>query len=188
LRPGAINDPSAQSPFAFQFTNLQAVGSLFMSSSARVDTTTYAVVGLLFLCWLWTVNRHGLDEEQAWVALAAIVSLGLLPVYHREYDLTLLVFSIPGLLVFVRKSWIGWLALIWTVFLFIPPHMHHQWSKMDDSSPFIHPIGTSFMHTVLFERYQPLVLLGLACSYLIALTLPPATQRLDPGFASAGGE
>src|SRR5215472_11652296 len=50
----------------------------------------------MIAAWGWFVMRGRMTPDRAWMALAAIAALSLLPVYHRPYDAKLLMLALPA--------------------------------------------------------------------------------------------
>ena len=82
-RPGAILD-------------LQAVFSVFIKDARFYNLASYLIAGSLIAGWAWIVIRRRMTPDGAWLALAAIAVLSLLPVYHRAYDAKLLLLAVPA--------------------------------------------------------------------------------------------
>ncbi len=175
LSPGAVNDPSAASAFAANFTNLQSASSLFIDSRVRNNQLAYALGGVLFLAWLYlAIKTAGIaqrrEEVQA-IALAAILCIGLLPVYHRHYDLVVLIFSFEALFLLLRKSRLGWPVLICTLFLLLPQQALSRWQSLAYGKYFSLNKLSFRLRLLLFQRDRSLVLVALAIVYLGALSL-----------------
>jgi hypothetical protein len=56
-------------------------------------------------------------KENAWIALAAIAALSMLPVYHRGYDAKLLLLTVPACsLLWATDARVKWVAGLLTAF------------------------------------------------------------------------
>jgi hypothetical protein len=96
---GDVNDPGPTS-FANRgvgmIVSLQAVISLFRDDPHIYNPVAYLLGGSLLLIWLAVTFRSRLTEEGRWLAIASLAALGLLPIYHRQYDTKLLLLAIPA--------------------------------------------------------------------------------------------
>ena len=96
---GDINDPgphSAQSRGIGMIVNLQTVFSRIRDDSRFYDAATYAIATPLFLAWGWVSRITHRTREHAWLGLAAISALTLMPIYHRLADVPLILLTIPA--------------------------------------------------------------------------------------------
>ncbi len=96
---GGTSDPSpagisSGNPGAI--LDLQAVLSVFLSDPHSFNLASYLIVGSLIAAWTWIVVRRRMTADRAWLALAVIAVLSLLPVYHRPYDAKLLMLALPA--------------------------------------------------------------------------------------------
>jgi hypothetical protein len=97
--PGGVNDPgihSAGSHGLAGFINLQTVFSYFKDDPRFYNFASYLLFGLLLLLWIVVTLRSRPSPRSAWLALAAIAPLSMLPVYHRAYDAKLLLLMVPA--------------------------------------------------------------------------------------------
>jgi glycosyl transferase family 87 len=136
---GDVNDPGPASMASHgigMVICLQAVLSVFRDDPAFYNPLTYLLCGALLVLWaLRTLAiRHGRNE--AWVALAPVAALSMLPVYHRVYDAKLLLLAVPACALLWGKGGrlVGWTvavsaftiaitgAMPWAIFLFL---LHH---------------------------------------------------------------
>ena len=85
-----IDDFTTANPIRFTLINLQAPFFSMTGRSSLANVMAFSVGVLLMLCWLYLVIRHS-NRHSDFLPLAAIVVIGLLPVYHRFYDASLLV-------------------------------------------------------------------------------------------------
>ncbi|MFZ1014408.1 MAG: glycosyltransferase family 87 protein, partial [Terracidiphilus sp.] len=82
---GGLNDPSPSAAVANgpgMLTNLQALFSVYRDDPHFYNLATYAVCAPLLLLWAFMVLRTRTSQAKVWLALAAIVTLTLLPIYH----------------------------------------------------------------------------------------------------------
>jgi len=176
---GAVNDPSAQSGYARQFTNAQIVFALFVNNPSRDTNFAYALGAILFAAWVMIVLRT--SEGDLFSTLAAITCIGMLPVYHREYDLVLLMIGFPALIAMMsRRQAMGWPTLLCTACLLSSPHYHHLWIGLETNARIFALIPDERIRALVFTRWQPVVLGVLACIYLFAMCRLDQHDRRQP--------
>lgn len=90
---GSLGDFSEADPIRFGLINLQVLLYVIVHDRALANGLAFAVAIIAGLCWLFLL-RKGLANEQRLLALSALVVISLLPVYHRLYDASLLVFPL----------------------------------------------------------------------------------------------
>jgi len=96
---GDLNDPGPTSMGAHTLgmvISLQTIISLFRDDASFYNPASYLIGGALILIWIVVTLRSRFSLERAWLALAAIAALSMLPVYHRIYDSKLLLLTIPA--------------------------------------------------------------------------------------------
>ncbi len=76
--------------------NLQTVFSVFRDDPRLYNPATWVVCVPLFIAWLIRTFRAGNSRAEMWLALAALVPLSMLPIYHRPYDAKLLLLAVPA--------------------------------------------------------------------------------------------
>jgi hypothetical protein len=76
--------------------SLQAIIAVFRDDPRFFNFASYLIAVPLLLVWALTVLRSRPPVKSVWLALAAIASLSLLPVYHRVYDTKLLLLTVPA--------------------------------------------------------------------------------------------
>lgn len=115
---GGINDPgpaSFTSPGVIRAIDLQATISVFKDDPRFYNSLSYTLCGALLLAWSITVLRSRRDSAKAWLALAAVAALSMLPIYHRPYDAKLLLLTVPGCaMLWAEGGLIGWIAVLVT--------------------------------------------------------------------------
>jgi hypothetical protein len=113
---GDLNDPGPSSSGAHTLgmvISLQTVISLFRDDASFYNPASYLVGGALILVWIVVTLRSRFSLERAWLALAAIAALSMLPVYHRIYDSKLLLLTVPACaLLWSEGRMVGKLALL----------------------------------------------------------------------------
>ena len=112
--PGQMNNPAARTVEELHITktilDLQAAVAVFWPAASVYNAVSYAVCGLLLLAGAAATVGRRLTTEQLWLGLTAVVPLALLAVYHRPYDARLLLLTIPGCAMLVRRG--GWTGKI----------------------------------------------------------------------------
>jgi hypothetical protein len=94
---------------------LQSVVSVFWENPRTHNLITWLVCGVLLLVWMSAVYFSQPRGAKAWVALAAVAPLSMLPLYHLQHDAKLLILAIPACaLVWAEGGGSGWLAAILT--------------------------------------------------------------------------
>ena len=99
LAAGGLNNagPTTQGGRGIgQIISLQAVLSLIRDDPRFYNAVTYVICGALLLLWCVRTARIGFSPRMAWLALAVIAPLTMLPFYHRTYDARLLVLALPA--------------------------------------------------------------------------------------------
>ena len=114
--PGNPSDPGSASMGWHglgMMVNLQTIFSAFWNDPHIYNLAAYLVVGPLLLVWAVVAIRSRPTATSAWLALAAIAALSMLPVYHRQYDSKLLLLTAPACaLLWAERGIVGWLALL----------------------------------------------------------------------------
>jgi len=120
---GGTNDPGLASAGAHglgMVISLQAVTSVFSDNPRIYNPASYLIFGLLLLVWAVATLRSRMTPDKAWLALAAISALSMLPVYHRQYDAKLLMLSVPACaMLYIEGGVRGKLALVINVLGFV---------------------------------------------------------------------
>jgi hypothetical protein len=93
--------------------DLQAAVSVFRDDPRIYNPVSYLVCAPLLLVWLVRTLRSCFSQQKAWFALAAIVPLTLLVIYHRPYDAKLLLLTVPACaMLWAEGGLIGRIALL----------------------------------------------------------------------------
>jgi hypothetical protein len=96
---GGPNDPGPISSGAHRLgmmVNLQTALSFFRDDPRFYNPVTYVVCCGLLGVWAFCVVRTRPTHERAWLAIAAVSALTMLPIYHRQYDTKLLLLTVPA--------------------------------------------------------------------------------------------
>jgi hypothetical protein len=133
---GGFNDPgpaSAGPHGAAKMINLQTAISVFWDDPRIYNPASYLICATLLLVWAFVTLRSRSSPTRAWLAIAAIAALTMLPVYHRQYDAKLLLLTVPAcgmlgrlaLLVntvgFVLTGDLSWMAILGLISKLFPP-------------------------------------------------------------------
>jgi len=163
---------------------LQTVFSVFWDNPRIYNPATYLVCAPLLLVWMLATLRSRSSQAKAWLALAAIAALSMLPVYHRQHDSRLLLLTFPACaMLWAEGGAIGWLALLvnaaGVVFTGDTPLL-----ILGNLAVWFHASTTSLsgkLLTVLFARPAPIVLLIIGIYYLwvyVRRTAPNTSRSL----------
>ena len=79
-----------------QIISLQAILSLIWDNARFYNLAALLLSAPLIVIWCVKTLRSGFSPRLAWFALASIVPLTMLPVYHRTYDARLLLLAVPA--------------------------------------------------------------------------------------------
>jgi hypothetical protein len=96
---GGLGDPGPTSlnmSKPDKIIDLQTVISLFRDEPSFYNPTSYLIGGALLLLGAFHTLRFGCSQKNAWIALAAIAALSMLPIYHRQYDAKMLLLTVPA--------------------------------------------------------------------------------------------
>jgi hypothetical protein len=164
--------------------SLQTIFSVFWDNPRIYNPATYLVCAPLLLVWMLATLRSRSSQAKAWLALAAIAALSMLPVYHRQHDSRLLLLTFPACaMLWAEGGAIGWLALLvnaaGVVFTGDTPLL-----ILGNLAVWLHASTTSLpgkLLTVLFARPAPIVLLIIGIFYLwvyVRRTAPNTSRSL----------
>lgn len=162
--------------------SLQTVVSVFRDDPRFYNLITYLLCAPLLLIWAITTLRRRFSQQSAWLALASISALSMLPLYHRLHDTGLLLLVFPAFAVlWVRRGATAWLALLFTsAGAVMTNDIPVQWLAIHGAHWRESASGLSgeFL-TLMFARPVPLVLLAMGVFYLWAYVAhtAPDTQR-----------
>jgi hypothetical protein len=94
---------------------LQSAVSVLYGNPHTYNLITYLICGALLLVWAIATLRYRPTGAKSWIALAAVVPLSMLPVYHLQHDAKLLILAIPACAwLSSQRGTIGWLAILVT--------------------------------------------------------------------------
>ncbi len=119
LASGGLSNPGPTTQGARgvgQMINLQAALGLIWRSARLYNLVSYILCGALLVLWCVKTLRGGCSPRLAWLALAGISALTMLPLYHRTYDARLLVLAIPACaMLWSERAALGRWALALTI-------------------------------------------------------------------------
>lgn len=113
-----LDDPGPHAPYArtaSTIIDLQTDLSCLHDDPRFYNPISYLVVGALLIVWATATLRSRPSFAMALLALAPVVSLTLLPVYHRAVDAKLLMLAVPACALLFREGGaLGRIALLAT--------------------------------------------------------------------------
>jgi hypothetical protein len=110
---GELNDPGPFSNWAHGLVDLQVVISFFRDDPRIYNPVSYFICAIFLLVWVVVTLRTRPSRAKAWLAIAAIVPLSMLPVHHHLYDTKLLLLTIPACaMLWAEEGLTGRLALL----------------------------------------------------------------------------
>ncbi len=119
MQRGALNDPGPHSGGGFGVNMtlcLQTIASRFWDNPHFYNPVVYLICGALLLVWLRKTVQSKFSPHLAWFAIAVVVPLTILVVYHRSYDARLLLLSVPACTMLWKKGGpLAWWALALTL-------------------------------------------------------------------------
>jgi hypothetical protein len=100
---GGVNDPGPTvldtRAHGASMISLQSIFSLIRDDPGFYNPASYLVGAPFLIIWAVTVIRRRFSEQGAWLALAAVAALSMLPLYHRQNDTRLLLLTVPAMAV-----------------------------------------------------------------------------------------
>jgi len=180
---GGVNDPGPESltfRSADYVISLQSLFSLVRDDPPFYNLASYIVCGLPLFAGAVRVLRSRFTRQNAWLALAAIAALSMLPVYHRAYDAKLLLLMVPACALLWREGGRAkWLAGLMTTLAVlctadIPATLLLGVMK---STQVVMDSGGGKLLTALVFHPAPLILLATGAFYLWAFFKRTAQER-----------
>ncbi len=115
---GGINEPGPASltgHSASMVVDLQAAISIFEDNARIYNPASYLVCGALLLLGAARTLKSRVSPERVWFALAAVVPLTMLVIYHRPWDAKLVMLAVPACAILWAEGGLTrWLALVIT--------------------------------------------------------------------------
>jgi len=90
---GSLGDFTESNPLRFGLINLQVLLYTFVPDRAGANVVALVMAGALGLLWLLLLRRRAGSKDEL-LDLGALAVLSLLPIYHRLYDASLLIFPL----------------------------------------------------------------------------------------------
>jgi hypothetical protein len=90
---GSLGDFTDKNPLRFGLVNLQVLLYTFVPNRSFVNALAFAVGAAMGLIWLLLARRYGNGQDEI-LELSTLLILSLLPIYHRLYDASLLIFPL----------------------------------------------------------------------------------------------
>ena len=192
---GALNDsgPTTVDPRfpGALIIDLQSALSLLHDDPKFYNPVTYFICAPLLLIWAIATLRKRATYVNTWLALATIVPLSMLPLYHRTHDTRLLLLALPAF-AFLRfgGGLIAHLALLITgggfaLIGIIPAQLLAIYSTHLREST--HGIPGMLL-SLLLTRPTPLILLAMSIFYLCVYVRHTATAPALEGLEEPQGE
>jgi hypothetical protein len=160
---GSMNDPGPSSYNSHLVTDLQSVIAVLDDDPPIYNRISWGIVGSMILIWAFVARRSKPSLKKDLLGVAAIACLGLLPIYHRHYDVRLLVVTFPAVGILMAEGGLIRLLAVLPPFAaiacshptFIRDHLH------------LHQESLGPIKTVLLLRLSPLALLFSGIFYLV---------------------
>jgi Glycosyltransferase family 87 len=169
---GGNADPGPSSDFGLgpgMIINLQTVISVIRNEPGFYNLITYLFCAPLVLVWLAATLRMRFTLSKAWIGLAAISAISLLPLYHRPYDAKLLMLTIPACAtLWAEGGAVGWIASFLTgAGILVTSDIPLAIGNLMTEKLRFHAEGLQgTLAALLLMRPVPIVLLGLGSFYL----------------------
>jgi len=113
---GAMNDPGPASSGGHGLAmviSMQAFLSVIRDDPHFYNIGSDLICAPLLLAWGFITLRRRASVSRAWLALASIAAISMLPVYHRQYDSKLLLLTVPAcVMLWAEGGLVGWLAML----------------------------------------------------------------------------
>jgi hypothetical protein len=190
---GGVNDPG---PLAFDprghgavIVSLQTVFSLIRDNPRFYDPATYLFCAPFLVIWALAILQRRFSAQTAWLALAAIAALSMLPLYHRQHDTRMLILTIPAVAVLWEEA-AGWVAQLATVLTVATALLTANFSVqfLAGFADVFHLSGGGFasrLADIALTRPVPFILLITGTFYLWAYThFAPSRALADPEHAA----
>jgi hypothetical protein len=186
---GGINDPGLDSAGGHGLAmviSLQAILSVFRDNQHFYDLGSYLVSAPLVLVWAVITVRTRTTPAKAWLALASIAAISMLPVYHRQYDAKLLLLTVPACVMLLAEGGrMGKFALLVTTAAFVFTG-DLTWAILLGLINHLHPAANGLAAQTLMAAQvfpPPLILLTTGIFYLwVYARKAPALQRKLPSM------
>lgn len=91
---GSLGDFTEGNPIRFGLINFQVAAYTVLHNRAAASLVAIAVAAAGGVAWLFVILRRGYEHGSELLALSALTVLSLIPIYHRFYDASLLIFPL----------------------------------------------------------------------------------------------
>ncbi len=163
---------------------LQSVASVFRDNPGFYNPAAWLVCAPLFIAWFMRTIRIGAGHAQIWLALAAMVPLSMLPVYHRPYDAKILLLAVPACAAIWAQGGVRrWFALVATsAAILVTSDLPSTLLVALGRRVPTYPMGLSNqLMAFVITRPAPLILLAMSIFYVWGLLAAGrATMTPDP--------
>ena len=160
---GSVNDPGPNSYSGMLIADLQPVIAVFADVPRIYQTVSWAIGGSLLLAWLYIVVRARPSIRKDLLGVAAIACLSLVPFYHRNYDVRLLLLTFPAAAMLVAEGGAAGATAI--AIALANTFGSHSTFVNDHIIPRLGPMTP--MKQLIFLRTTPLVVLASGIFYLV---------------------
>jgi hypothetical protein len=180
---GRPSDPGRANRDSESIVNLQVLAGAFTDNPTTQNHFSWAISGILLALWGWITLRAKSSMQKDLFGLASIACLSLLPIYHRNYDVPMLILAFPALALMLSKGGaraatgaisvaIAILLASRTLFL------THHWRLL---LFFTDQYTVSKTKLLLFFHPLPIMLLFVACFFLAqyARLLRPQPDNIE---------
>ena len=100
---GSLGDFTEKNLLRFGLINFQVAAYTVLQNRGRAIIAALAVAACAGIVWLFLLSKHkNKDRNADLLGLSALAVIGLLPLYHRFYDATLLIFPLAWSLTALR--------------------------------------------------------------------------------------
>ena len=99
---GSLGDFTGANLLRFGLINFQVAAYTLLKSREGASIAAFAVSATAGIVWWLLLRQRPDDGEKSLLALSALVVISLLPLYHRFYDATLLIFPLAWSLMAFR--------------------------------------------------------------------------------------
>lgn len=184
--PGGPCDPGPSSGGSHgmdMLVNLQAIFSFFRDDASFYQPATYFVCAVLLLIWAYFTFRARPTPQNAWLSIASVTALSVLPFYHHVHDAKLILLAVPACVMLLAEGGrMGRLALAVTSLAFFCTG-DLVWTIALLFFRSVHP-PASWLGTQIFLAAQifpaPLAILLLGVFYLWAYARHVRAEKLQP--------
>ncbi len=164
---GSLGDFTEANPIRFSLIDLEVLVYTFVPDRSLATVLAFVISGILGLAWLLFFRSRAPVESEL-LEIGALVVLSLLPVYHRLYDASLLIFPMAWSLSALRGDLkaLARITLVCMAFFLIPGGTVLE--RLQHSS-YLHQAQQSWVWTHIVMPHQIWVLIVLSATLLQAM-------------------